>query len=558
MNHHHQQQIEDNESSSQDQDSSENSNQNPRLRSRTSANNLNPTSSLNSSNQSITTPSCSSTKSKTSRNLNNNNLNSIGSNNHNLIIKKNNKSALRRSSLNVTKKEKKKRESHSPPIIQPEPDLTIDDETNLTRCVCGEDNDEANDVIMFQCDKCSVWQHGPCVGLYVEFPGEYFCDKCRPDLHTTGHYRKSSPPQRSKRSPSFTSSSSRRERVNTDAASLAAFLTDAGVKPEDQLSLGGFALPTFAQTRRQSNMLVDGAVPSNKKHNNGGESSPNLHGPSSVDNDSTNHLPELSKSKRKRLSIEPLDLNISHDQDGLPDEKPKRSRVNSANELPSPATSASGFTAKQIGNSNHSLSGHGAKHKRNKKIDQVDEFAISTSKSKTAIFGGKSANNHHLSNPSHGRRGSPAKRLREDSRRSKNTIDHDFMPLEGWGLPDHLSYLDYLLPTSTPQPILVEDGKYEAPTKVKFPGKRTTIADLRKRSKHLVDYLQKVQIETSEREKRNELISKSLNINENSYETKNVDTIIDQIKSPISLKTLEIMDDLTRELYHWQEKFKQN
>ncbi|CAH7688672.1 hypothetical protein PPACK8108_LOCUS23669 [Phakopsora pachyrhizi] len=73
---------------------------------------------------------------------------------------------------------------------------------------------------------------------------------------------------------SFTSSSTtRRERLAKDAALLEAFLTDAGVKPEDQLSLGHFALPIFAQTRNQSNMLVDNSLPGNRRQNNDSNSS---------------------------------------------------------------------------------------------------------------------------------------------------------------------------------------------------------------------------------------------------------------------------------------------
>ena len=35
------------------------------------------------------------------------------------------------------------------------------------------------------CDKCSVWQHGGCVGLTNEatLPEEYYCEQCKPELH---------------------------------------------------------------------------------------------------------------------------------------------------------------------------------------------------------------------------------------------------------------------------------------------------------------------------------------------------------------------------------------
>lgn len=36
-----------------------------------------------------------------------------------------------------------------------------------------------------QCDVCKVWQHGGCVGILNadSSPDEYFCEKCRKDLH---------------------------------------------------------------------------------------------------------------------------------------------------------------------------------------------------------------------------------------------------------------------------------------------------------------------------------------------------------------------------------------
>ena len=39
--------------------------------------------------------------------------------------------------------------------------------------------------LFIQCDVCKVWQHGGCVGIMDEAmsPDEYFCEKCRKDLH---------------------------------------------------------------------------------------------------------------------------------------------------------------------------------------------------------------------------------------------------------------------------------------------------------------------------------------------------------------------------------------
>lgn len=92
-----------------------------------------------------------------------------------------------------------------------EDEIQEDDES--VRCVCGFDeypgpppfdedvkhgrhnpeaeffasidlSDEVSGLFV-QCDVCKVWQHGACVGIFTEesSPDEYFCEKCRKDLH---------------------------------------------------------------------------------------------------------------------------------------------------------------------------------------------------------------------------------------------------------------------------------------------------------------------------------------------------------------------------------------
>ncbi|KAF2740998.1 hypothetical protein EJ04DRAFT_112158 [Polyplosphaeria fusca] len=58
-----------------------------------------------------------------------------------------------------------------------------EEEEEVIRCVCGREDDDAN--VFVQCDSCKVWQHGRCVGIIDESasPDEYFCERCRKDLH---------------------------------------------------------------------------------------------------------------------------------------------------------------------------------------------------------------------------------------------------------------------------------------------------------------------------------------------------------------------------------------
>lgn len=77
-----------------------------------------------------------------------------------------------------------------------------DEQDEVTRCVCG--NDELATVnpsflrflqqeyhikvdlgLFIQCEKCLVWQHGYCVGLFTndDVPDEYYCEQCMPQYH---------------------------------------------------------------------------------------------------------------------------------------------------------------------------------------------------------------------------------------------------------------------------------------------------------------------------------------------------------------------------------------
>ncbi|KAM0718957.1 hypothetical protein Q7P37_006029 [Cladosporium fusiforme] len=76
-----------------------------------------------------------------------------------------------------------------------------EDEEEVTRCLCGQQEypgpplseaygaseAQADDAggLFIQCDGCSVWQHGGCVGIFDESqsPDKYYCEECRPKQH---------------------------------------------------------------------------------------------------------------------------------------------------------------------------------------------------------------------------------------------------------------------------------------------------------------------------------------------------------------------------------------
>lgn len=181
----------------------------------------------------------------------------------------------------------------------------------------------------------------------------------------------------------------------------------------------------------------------------------------------------------------------------------------------------------------------------------------------------------------------------------------------GWSMPEHLKHLGYLLPTQTPEPITVptsasvyaatmqnggggsiiggqynplqdyeelsstfrptstdqSDGSghhFEPPHKVKFPAKRTTMPEMKKRIKSLGEYLDKVRQELADREKKDEVLRRAIEANRmmksgqaGGEEEMGLSVGGSQAlgTSAISEGTLKAMDSLGRELVMFQERF---
>ena len=69
------------------------------------------------------------------------------------------------------------------------------EEEEITRCICGEVNPpEGDSGLYIQCESCSVWQHGFCVGIMEpeDVPDKYWCELCKPELHKISSSGKSS------------------------------------------------------------------------------------------------------------------------------------------------------------------------------------------------------------------------------------------------------------------------------------------------------------------------------------------------------------------------------
>jgi hypothetical protein len=83
------------------------------------------------------------------------------------------------------KKKKAKKARFQTPELSDNEFYEEDDEDNICRCICG-DNDFTAKRPWIQCTDCDAWQHNECMHVSVfddELEDHYWCEKCAPELH---------------------------------------------------------------------------------------------------------------------------------------------------------------------------------------------------------------------------------------------------------------------------------------------------------------------------------------------------------------------------------------
>ena len=151
-----------------------------------------------------------------------------------------------------------------------------------------------------------------------------------------------------------------------------------------------------------------------------------------------------------------------------------------------------------------------------------------------------------------------------------------------WGLPDHLAPFSHVLPTPTPEPLelmtprptnpkaaaaalaadpLSEERQthFEQPSKVKYPGKRMTVGEMKKRVRSVLEYVGRIQVEEVARGER----AKMLGLEGIAQEPRHTDLATEPNGAPATdharvSRSMQMMDDLTRDLIKFQEIFEGN
>ncbi|KAF8342056.1 uncharacterized protein EI90DRAFT_3285224 [Cantharellus anzutake] len=361
-----------------------------------------------------------------------------------------------------------------------------EEDSGVTRCVCDEAETETKEMgFMVQCEQCNVWQHGICMGIEREedCPEKYYCEECRPDLHTALLEELE---RRAK-------AASRRDAKK--AKSLSSSRTSRSISPD------GRRLPMHRSPKRRNTM-------------------------NSRDTDvEMNRVLDMSRKEAERSGALPeveVDTN---------DGRRKRKRgadagdsVDNPESTPSDQANGNGDSSRgrgaKTGNStpvDTTDSNQGGRNRRSSrkekeqsldvdgKVKHPNQYTYRVPKLVTAV----------TSPTKHGK----SDRHDHGTRRNLPQQSRGWSPSPvpvSYNIPDHFSHLARLLPHPTPQGINVrvgpeEDNRVlERGVKVRWPPKRTTIGEMRRRVRGMMEYVARAQLEAGERERRVEMLKAAL------------------------------------------------
>lgn len=413
-----------------------------------------------------------------------------------------------------------------------------DGDEGVTRCVCGSTDENVG--LMIQCETCKCWQHCACMGMHTEAdcPDVYYCEQCRPEnhvdlLHSLGFLPSPKPLKRG------ASRSSRQAQAKETARELQSAREAIRVMAEDNAA-----------------RLRDGAeraVPSTRKR----AASPprrlasTSEGRSASKRRSTMNSREIGEGGWEPIPPELLagveSIPTEDEHDGSP-RKRKRSPRDAAEEpAPEPASA-------ELAKRRRTQEERGAapptepEHAERKERAATDAHEELPSKSKHA--------NQYTYRQKEASLRREARRTRDAGSRAGSPNPDPPSKGGSGALPEHLHHLAYLLPpfageeveqraapvgANLPAPVALTTT-IDAATKIRYPQRRMTLGEMRKRVRNIGEYVTRIQVDAVERTKRMELLRTV-------HETEAAPTPSDV---PLSM---QLAEQLTTDLTLFQQKY---
>ncbi|WWC62671.1 uncharacterized protein I303_105268 [Kwoniella dejecticola CBS 10117] len=563
-----------------------------------------------------------------------------------------------------------------------EADEAEEEVKDVTRCVCQK---EDIDVMMIQCDKCNVWQHGECMGIWgdEEAPDEYFCEECKPERHqplmkwirrqgrksgnafipptpenlrNLHNDRDDYPPSQSKRwaeeeetgeppkptpPPKPTSRSHHKREIASPAAESYDGRRSTRGKPPPQ-SVSRDKPPSLSHKNDSTKSLPKG-----------GPSSKRVRGISSISPDRDSQSPQPNSGK------EPKRRSTMNSRDAAYEEEVKAALEASRIEMMSPTNELEESAIMEEKDKER-----GEKRRRDDEDEAEDKERSKKGKRKRDDEEGsvepagskiKHPNQYTYrpkppaaAAPAPVAAPSPARRVaastpvpsaqpahhehgtrRAGALAAAPVIYHPLTPESAnhlsWFLPDHLAAFADLLPSSHPNALEVpaprvlsylprnhyhnqrygpfsedrdENGKLvlpeepagrdvtnddtnttqlDPPARPRYPVKRITVAEMKKRARNVLEYVGRIQMEEGKRQERARLLGikviKPTSVSEvgkDQDQDQDGDVNMDQplegetvqatstLPLPDQTKSMQLMDELTRDLINFQESFNHN
>ncbi|WFD44433.1 Histone deacetylase complex subunit [Malassezia psittaci] len=393
----------------------------------------------------------------------------------------------------------------------------------VTRCVCGSTDENVG--LMIQCETCKCWQHCACMGMHTEddCPDVYYCEQCKPENHiallrSLGFL---SSPKSAKRNGARNgrSSFSARELKEAKDAIRAMALENAARHLTDSNS----ASPVPRRARANS--------PQSRRSSSASEM--RSAGPKRR---STMNSREIGENGWESIPAELLAEEANSNQSGGDADDTARKRKRSPRDTPV-------STSQQ--ESTHENSTEVAKRRR------TQDLAVRTEARKTPQPDPKkertpvqpredvSSKSRHPNQYTY--RAKEVLAPKRDARRTRdngtrvNTPQPETSNKSGnSALPEHLQHLSYLLPRFLSDTEEEKDGAeavdsdktdvafsskrpewpepfplmipIDATTKIRYPTKRMTLGEMRKRVRNIGEYVTRTQIEAVERSKRSDVL----------------------------------------------------
>ncbi|WFD00070.1 Histone deacetylase complex subunit [Malassezia yamatoensis] len=393
----------------------------------------------------------------------------------------------------------------------------------VTRCVCGSTDENVG--LMIQCETCKCWQHCACMGMHTEddCPDVYYCEQCKPENHITllrslGFL---SSPKSAKRNGGRTGRSSFNARELKDAKD----------------AIRAMAMENAARHQTDSN--PESPVPHRTRANSPQSrrsSSASEMRSSGPKRRSTMNSREIGENGWESIPAELLAEEANSHQSGGDMDDPARKRKRSPRDTPVSTSQQEPTQENSLEVAKRRRTQDLAARTETRKTPQPDSKKERASLQPREEVSGK---NRHPNQYTY--RAKEIIAPKRDARRTRETGTRTSTPQPetnnksgNSALPEHLQHLSYLLPkflseteeekegtemidtdktnaaSSSKRPDWPEPFPLMIPidttTKIRYPTKRMTLGEMRKRVRSIGEYVTRTQIEAVERSKRSDIL----------------------------------------------------